>query len=118
MTRIRQTIAGRILTALLCLSFFGWSILPSLSHVPRIAETLEEHAQMVVDHGHSHGFAEDLFWALHGHSHDAIDHDHSPALAVASASAGAWPAAQDPWRLRASHSGPHRIFRIERPPRA
>jgi hypothetical protein len=117
-TRTGQTIAGRILTALLCLSLFGWSILPSLSHVPRIAETLEEHAQMVADHGHSHGLAEDLLWALHGHSHDAIDHDHSPALAVAVANGGVCPAAQDAWRLRASQSGPHRIFRIERPPRA
>jgi hypothetical protein len=104
--------------ALLCLSLFGWSILPSLSHVPRITETLEEHAQMVADHGHSHGFHEDLLWALHGHGHDAVDHDHSPALAVAAAGGSIWPAAQDAWRLLASQSGPHRIFRIERPPRA
>lgn len=106
------------MTALLCLSLLCWSILPSLSHVPRIAETLNEHAQMIADHGHSHGFQEDLLWALHGHSHDAVDHDHSPALAVMAASGGIWPAAQDAWRLRASQSGPHRIFRIERPPRA
>lgn len=106
------------MTALLCLSLIGWSILPSLSHVPRIAETLQDHAQMIADHGHSHGFQEDLLAALHGHSHDAVDHDHSPALAVAPASGSAWPAAQDAWRLREAQAGPQRIFRIERPPRA
>jgi fermentation-respiration switch protein FrsA (DUF1100 family) len=117
-TRTGQIFIGRITTALLCLSLVVWSMLPSLSHVPRIVETLTEHAQMIADHGHSHGFAEDLLSALHGHSHDAIDHDHSPALAVAPASAGAWPATPDAWRLRASQTGPNRIFRIERPPRA
>lgn len=106
------------MTALLCLSLVGWSILPTLSHVPHIAETLQEHTEMIADHGHSHGFQEDLLWALHGHNHDAIDHDHSPALTVAVAGGGAWPAAQDAWRLPAAQAGPHRIFRIERPPRA
>jgi hypothetical protein len=117
-TQTGQLFIWRITTALLCLSLVIWSMLPSLSHVPRIAETLNEHAQMVADHGHSPGFAEDLLWALHGHEHDAIDHDHSPALAVAPVSSGAWPAAQDAWRLRAAQTGPNRIFRIERPPRA
>lgn len=106
------------MAALLCLSLVGWSILPSLSHVPRIAETLTEHTQMIAEHGHSHGFQEDLLWALHGHSHDAVDHDHSSVLAVTAAGGAIWPAARDAWRLRALQSGPHRIFRIERPPRA
>jgi hypothetical protein len=117
-TRIGQTFAGRIMAALLCLSLFCWSMLPSVSHVPSTAETLNEHAQMIADHGQSHGFQEDLRWALHGHEHDAVDHDHSPALAVMGASGSLWPAARDTWHLRASQSGPHRIFRIERPPRA
>jgi hypothetical protein len=106
------------MTALLCLSLIGWSILPSLTHGPRIAETLHDHARMIADHGHSHGFQVDLGAALHSHSQDAIDHDHSPALAVAATSGGAWPAAQDAWRLREAQSGPNRVFRIERPPRA
>ncbi|MBS4009335.1 MAG: hypothetical protein KGZ72_01135 [Roseovarius sp.] len=108
----------RILTALLCLSLLGWSILPSLSHVPKIAETLRDHAEMIADHGHSHGLQEDLMAALHGHSHDAVDHDHSPALAVATQGGNAWPPSRDAWHLRAAQSGPHRVFRIERPPRA
>lgn len=106
------------MAALLCLSLVGWSMLPSLSHVPRIAETLQDHAEMIAEHGHSHEFQEDLLWAMHGHSHDAVDHDHSPALTVAAASGGAWPAAQDAWRLREAQAGAHHIFRIERPPRA
>jgi hypothetical protein len=106
------------MTTLLCLSLVGWSILPTLSHVPRIAETLQDHAEMIADHGHSHGFQEDMLWALHGHSHDAVDHDHSPAMTIAATSGGASPAAQDAWRLRAAQAGPRRIFRIERPPRA
>jgi hypothetical protein len=100
--RREQTIAVRIMAAVLCLSLIGWSMLPSLSHVPRIAETRHEHAQMIADHGHSH---------------DAVDHDHSLALAVAATSGAFWPAGQDGLRLWASQSGPHRIFRIERPPR-
>lgn len=118
MTRSGQILAGRILTALLCLSLVGWSILPTLSHVPRLAETLSEHAQMSAEHGHSHGLQEDLLQALHGHSHDAVDHDHSPALAVAAAGGDVWPCAQDAGPLWAARSGPHRFFRIERPPRA
>lgn len=106
------------MTALVCLSLLVWSILPSLSHVPRLAETLQDHAQMIANHGHSHGFQEDLLAALHGHSHDAVDHDHSPALTVVAASGDAWPAARDAWRLQAAQAGPNRIFRIERPPRA
>jgi hypothetical protein len=106
------------MTALLCLSLIGWSILPSLTHVPRIAETLHDHARMIADHGHSHGFQVDLRAALHSHSQDAIDHDHSPALAVAAASSAIWPAAQDALRLQASQSDHHSVFRIERPPRA
>lgn len=118
MTRTRQTFSVRILTALLCLSLIGWSILPSLSHVPRLAEMLSEHAQMTADHGHSHGFSDDLLWALHGHSHEAIDHDHSQALAVAASGDDAWLTARDAWHLRAGLTGPTRNFRIERPPRA
>jgi hypothetical protein len=117
-TRTGQTLSGRIITALLCLSLIGWSILPSLSHVPPLAETLQDHAEMIADHGHSHGFEEDLLAAWYGHGHDAVDHDHSPALAVAPANGGAWPAAQDAWRLREAQAGPHRTSRIERPPRA
>jgi hypothetical protein len=79
-----------------------WSILPNLSHVPRIAETLQDHAQMTADHGHSHGLQEDLLWAMHGHSHDVVDHDHSLALVVAAVSGSPWPAAQDAWRLPAA----------------
>jgi hypothetical protein len=91
------------MAALLCLARIGWSILPSLTHGPRTTETLHDHAQMIADHGHSQ---------------DTIDHDPSLALAVAAASGAIWPAAQDAWRLQASQSDHHSVFRIERPPRA
>ena len=107
-----------VLAALLCLSLIFWSVLPQLSHVPRIADTLQDHVQMVAVHGHSHGFAEDLLWALHGHSHDAADHDHGHEIAAIDEGAETWPGHRDGWRLRASRDGPHRIFRVERPPRA
>lgn len=61
-----------VLSALVCLSLVIWSLAPSASHVPYIFEVVAEHTDMIADHGHSHGFEEDLFWALHGHSHDVI----------------------------------------------
>jgi len=57
-----------------------WSLLPAYTHTPVLIETLQDHADMVAKHGHSHGFAEDLLWALHGHTHDVADHDHSPVV--------------------------------------
>lgn len=110
--------SGRLMmAALLCLSLTVWSFLPTVSHVPKIAEVLAEHAQTVAEHGHSHGLQDDLPWALHGHSHDADTHDHSPALAVHSERTTLVRVPRDAWHLRPSLSGPHRVFRIERPPR-
>lgn len=117
-TRTAQTVGRMLLGALLCLSLLAWSILPTMSHVPRIAEVLDEHAWMTADHGHSHGLPEDLLRAFHGHGHDAIDHDHSPALPVVASGGEPWPTARDDWRLPTAQAGPQRIFRIERPPRA
>ncbi len=73
---------------------------------------------MIADHGHSHGFEEDLFWALHGHSHDAADHDHSQVVLLANNGPAALLLGKDIWRLRTSRVDPFRDFRIERPPRA
>lgn len=114
----RWTNGRQIIAALLCLSLTVWSFLPSVSHVPKIADVLEEHAQTVADHGHSHGLQEDLLWALHGHSHDADSHDHSPALMLHPDRISIIRVPRDAWHLRPSLSGPHRVFRIERPPRS
>lgn len=70
----------RIFTLLLAASFAVLSALPSLNHAPRVLDTLQTHIEMTAEHGHSHGFAEDLLWAMHGHDHDEMDHDHSPVM--------------------------------------
>ena len=72
--------AGYCLRILLCVAVLAWSLAPTTDHSPRVAEVLTEHAEMGADHGHSHGLAEDLWWAIHGHHHDTIDHDHSPGV--------------------------------------
>ena len=107
-----------VLAALVCLSLVIWSLAPSASHVPSVFEVVAEHTDMIADHGHSHGFEEDLVWALHGHSHDVADHDHSQAMLVPGAGAHPRVAWRDTARARASWEGPHRVYLIERPPRA
>ncbi|WFE77295.1 hypothetical protein [Roseinatronobacter sp. S2] len=107
----------RAVTALLCVALAVWLVIPTANHVPTIIETLQDHAEMVATHGHSHGLEEDIYWAMHGHSHEAADHDHSQAflmLPVASA-----PAVGDEgmWRLKPVPWGSSRNFGIERPPR-
>ncbi len=66
----------------LCLSVLFWSLQPATAHTPAILDVLGEHAQMIEKHGHSHGLEEDLAWAMHGHSHDAADHDHSSVVLI------------------------------------
>lgn len=70
--------AGYFLRILLCVAVLAWSFAPSTGHSPDYLEVLTEHAEMVSEHGHYHGLAEDLWWAIHGHHHDTVDHDHSP----------------------------------------
>ena len=113
-----RTQARRILVGLLCFSLVVWSVAPSATHAPKVLQTINDHLEMIADHGHSHGFEEDLFWALHGHSHDVVDHDHSQVVLSASIGVGAFYVAKDKWRLRALRGDPFRDFRIERPPRA
>lgn len=117
MTRLRR-IRQQTLCALLCVALAVWSAMPSATHAPAVFETIQDHLEMIAEHGHSHGFEEDLYWAMHGHGHDAADHDHGQAYLDFAESALPVPAERDAWRLRASPGGSHRIFRIERPPRA
>ena len=107
-----------LFACLLCVSFLVWSITPSLNHSPKVIETIQDHLEMVADHGHSHGFEEDLSWALHGHSHDLADHDHSQAFLVTGYRAVPDRVTGDSWRMMLSAHGPSRQFRIDRPPRA
>ncbi|MGI9356184.1 MAG: hypothetical protein ACR2PF_13610 [Rhizobiaceae bacterium] len=59
--------------ALVCLSLVVWSIVPATAHTSTVIETVQDHLEMIAEHGHSHGFEEDLYWAMHGHAHDAAD---------------------------------------------
>ena len=112
-------IFGRqVLAAVICLSVAVWSVLPTTNHVPTVLETLDEHAQMIASHGHSHGLAEDLVWALHGHSHDVMDHDHSQAVLTAAHDDGAMEHGADKRRFHPAPDMPSHAFRIDRPPRA
>ncbi|WP_375691742.1 hypothetical protein [Pseudooceanicola sp. LIPI14-2-Ac024] len=60
-----------------------WTVQPATSHVPAVLDVLSPHAQMIRDHGHSHGLEEDPAWAMHGHTGDegeivaSYDDDHS-----------------------------------------
>lgn len=113
-----RTVGRRVLAALLCLAMVVWSIMPATSHAPSIFETLQEHMEMIVEHGHSHGLEEDLAWAMHGHSHDSADHDHSQAVLSPDVTSKPFEGYRSAWRLRLAAAGPSAKFRIERPPRA
>jgi len=92
--------------------------MPATSHAPVIFETLQEHMEMIAEHGHSHGLEEDLAWAMHGHSHDSADHDHSQAVLTRGFLSQPFEGYRTAWRLRPALAGPSTKFRIERPPRA
>lgn len=79
MTAGRTAWTGR-LTALLCALTLSLATALPTPHVPRLIKVLTDHAEMVAEHGHSHGLEEDIAWALHGHSHEKMDHDHSVAV--------------------------------------
>ncbi|KJS39353.1 MAG: hypothetical protein VR70_08285 [Rhodospirillaceae bacterium BRH_c57] len=109
------TFGQSALAALLCLSLVVWSVMPSVNHAPSVIETLQEYAEVIATHGHSHGLEEDLYWALHGHSHDVVDHDHSQALLVLGAGARSV-SCGNIWQSQSSSGVAHHIYRIERPP--
>ncbi|MDF1801340.1 hypothetical protein [Thalassovita sp.] len=108
----------RALVALSCLALFIWTVAPTASHVPTVLETLQDHAQMVAEHGHSHGLQEDLIWAMHGHSHDVADHDHSQAVLMPARFALSHSVTSAEWRGIAQVNWSPPLFRLERPPRA
>lgn len=107
----------RGLAALLCLCLLFWSSQSVTSHIPDVLATLQDHAEMIETHSHSHGFEEDLAWALHGHSHDVTDHDHSTALLLRGSYVATWDA-PDTAGFSARHFWrPGPVYRHERPPR-
>ncbi|MFY1706879.1 hypothetical protein J3365_05290 [Tritonibacter scottomollicae] len=79
MTTLR-TIRQVVLATLLCVAVIVWSVTPATSHAPAILDVFQDRAEMIAEHGHPHGLEEDLTWAMRGHSHDSVDHDHSQAV--------------------------------------
>ena len=108
----------RICAVAVGLSILFWAALPVPPHVTSLFETLQEHRLFMAEHGHAHGFEEDLAAALHGHSHDAVEHDHSVAMLTFP------PHPQAPTSLGEGVRPPPDaaisdfVFRIDRPPRA
>jgi hypothetical protein len=115
---ILQHWGRHVLSALVCLAVLFWSLSATSDHSPKIMDTLQDHAQMIAEHGHSHGFEEDLRWAMHGHSHDGADHDHSNAALLAQRTTNAFFLTPARWAgFATSHRSPP-VFRLDRPPRA
>jgi hypothetical protein len=113
-----QTIGRTVLATLLCAAVLVWSVMPATSHTPAILDVLQEHAEMIAEHGHSHGLEEDILWATHGHSHDSADHDHSQAVVPGpDLSPQPLDIYRTAWRLSSATSNTLRIHLIERPPR-
>ncbi|SEP18071.1 hypothetical protein SAMN04490248_13312 [Salinihabitans flavidus] len=116
--RIEMRIGARLFAVLTCVALALWTVSPNASHVPKVIETLQDHAEMIAEHGHSHGLEEDLIWAMHGHSHEVADHDHSQAVLML-ARRGTVPVETSAlWHgYVLAHWAPP-VFRLERPPRA
>lgn len=112
-----RTFAQGALAAAVCLSLVVWSLAPSTSHIPSVFQVVAEQTEMIAKHGHSHGVEEDVIWALHGHSPDVADHDHSQAMLSPASDSHLLTGFRDMGRQRASWDGPHQVYLIERPPR-
>ena len=108
----------RMLLSVACFGLIVWTLAPSTGHVPQLVESLQEHAEMIASHGHSHGLEEDMLWAMHGHSHDAADHDHTQAAFFQTQTAYAPFEARTIWRGMQSGYWSSLLYRLDRPPRA
>lgn len=119
--RVRKEIARlvrRLLLSLACVGLIVWTLAPSTAHVPQLVESLEEHAEVIASHGHSHGLEEDLIWAMHGHSHDAADHDHTQVAFSQTQTAHTPFEVRSAWRGMQSGHWFSLLYRLERLPRA
>ena len=75
--RVMLTWRRNAAVACLCLMLGVSMFVPSSHHSQKIAATVVDHIEMIADHGHSHGFLEDLIMAANGHNPDVPEHDHS-----------------------------------------
>ncbi|MFN0264210.1 hypothetical protein ACKTEK_10070 [Tepidamorphus sp. 3E244] len=102
----------------MCLSLAVWSVFPAKAHVPAVFDTVQQHAEIIAEHGHSHGFEEDLIWALHGHNHNVADHDHVQAFMPMTLEFQQPSQFSQSWNLGGVHGVNVDASNIERPPRA
>ncbi|WP_054463519.1 hypothetical protein [Phaeobacter sp. 11ANDIMAR09] len=108
----------RMLLSVACFGLIIWTLAPSTAHVPQLVEPLQEHVEMITSHGHSHGLEEEMMWAMHGHSHDAADHDHTQAALFPAQITQTSFDARAAWRGRLSGRWSSLLYRLDRPPRA
>lgn len=90
--------------------------MPTIGHAPLVLETHQQHLEIIAEHGHTHGYTEDMFWALHGHNHDESDHDHS-SVTLTSAINNLYLPHYTDWRQVPTKNVSSPYFLIERPPR-
>lgn len=107
----------RACAVLVCFAIALWAAMPVPPHVSTVLETLQEHAAFIAEHGHSHGFEEDLAAAIHGHSHDAMEHDHSVATLTLGPRTQVPCPGRDLGRPPPSGACSGLVQRIDRPPR-
>lgn len=108
----------RTLTCLmLCTALLVMTLNASAAHDPAHAIAAAETLQTGIDHGHSHDDPTDLYWDLHGHAEDVIDHDHSVAALLLSPESSGF--AYSPLRWRPARIAPPSppVLSSERPPR-
>ena len=108
----------RIVLVCMCGAFLLSAVSPDLGHLPNLFNVLSEHAETVIDHGHSHGLEEDIFAVLLGHAHGLGDHEQVPDL-LAVATVGNTSQVFVGYRsTRLPDARPAPIFGFERPPRS
>ncbi len=115
--RAVQRYTQNAMAAFLCLSLIFWSLQPNVGHAPTVIETVQEHLLIIAEHGHTHGFEEDLLWAMHGHSHDGADHDHSQMVIPEPENALSLASLSDDRAFDRVPDGPTKNYGIDRPPR-
>lgn len=107
----------KISAAAFCAILLLWIVLPSSGHLTKTVLADLVALNSIEHHGHSHESDEDLFWNLHGHPHDQIDHDHN-AFSLVLSQVGIISApsmrSKDSWGVPAY---PREPAAIERPPR-
>ena len=107
----------RACAVVVCFAIALWAAIPVPPHVPTVLETVQEHAAFIAEHGHSHGFEEDLAAAIHGHSHDAMEQDNSVATLNFTPRLHIFCSGLDLVRPPPSGACSGLALRIERPPR-